>query len=175
MTFPIRPSLRTLAPGPARIARETPFLGQSQGLDVQFPGDGRSGLAELLARGFGWRIAVAPTLRLGEGSLVPDIAGWRQGRWSGVSSAGGFDLAPDWVCEIREAQAPCTDPAEGRARYAAQGVEWLWSVDRPARRLQAFAFFRGAWTLFATLGAGDDLRIAPFREIDLPPGALWAA
>jgi Uma2 family endonuclease len=175
MTVPIRPSLRTIAPSPARIARETHSPGRSRDFGAPLPGGARSELATRLACGSGWRIAVAPTLRLGGGSLVPDIAGWRPGRWSGASDAGGFELAPDWVCEIRQAQGPCCDPAEGRARYAAQGIDWLWSVDRRARRLEAFAFFRGAWTLFATLGAGDDLRVAPFREIDLPPGALWEA
>lgn len=168
MTLPIRQAPNRPSDA-ARIIRKRPP-------SLESPSRGAAGvrrdLPARLACAPGWRIVVAPELRLSGGILVPDVAGWRPGRWT-PASAGALDLPPDWVCEVRGARGEGPDPAERRARYAAQGIDWLWSVDRRARRLEAFAFFRGAWTLFATLAEGDVLRVAPFREIELPPAAVW--
>lgn len=168
MTLSIRQALNPPS-DVARIARKRPLS-----LDASSRGVAgvRRDLPARLACAPGWRIVVAPELRLGGGLFVPHIAGWRPGRWA-PASAGVLDLPPDWVCEVRSARGKGPDPAERRGRYAAQGIDWLWSVDRQARRLEAFAFFRGAWTQFAALAEGDELRVAPFREIELPPAAVW--
>ena len=53
----------------------------------------------------GWWILDEPELHLGEGILVPDIAGWRRERMPKLLTGAYFTLAPDWV---REALSPST-------------------------------------------------------------------
>src|SRR6266496_3007123 len=49
--------------------------------------------------GGGW-ILDEPELHFGQNVLVPDLAGWRRERMPTVPDVAGFELAPDWVCEV---------------------------------------------------------------------------
>ncbi|MFO1210205.1 MAG: Uma2 family endonuclease [Amaricoccus sp.] len=120
-----------------------------------------------------WWFASGPELHLGEDVLVPHVASWRRRRMSTFPDMPAIELAPDWVCEILS-PANCAFAADGKhATYAAHGIGHLWVVDPEARRVEAFALSRGAWTLAGSAQGDDPVSLPPFDATAFPLSALW--
>ncbi len=122
----------------------------------------------------GWWILDEPELHLGSDILVPDLAGWRRERMPELPETAGFELAPDWVCEILSPSTLSKDRALKMPKYARYGVSWLWFIDPQARLLEAYELRAGAWTLIDTLADDQTVRIRPFDATEFDLDALWA-
>jgi len=53
-------------------------------------------------------------------------------------------------------------------------VRHAWLVDPVARTLEVLRLEGGRWTVVATHGASEVVRVEPFDAIELELGALWA-
>lgn len=65
----------------------------------------------------GWWILDEPELHLGEGVVVPDLAGWRRRRMPRLPETAWFELAPDWACEVVSPSTVRIDRLEKRDIY----------------------------------------------------------
>jgi Uma2 family endonuclease len=121
----------------------------------------------------GWVILVEPELHLANDILVPDIAGWRRERMPEIPDVAGFELAPDWICEVL---SPTTalDRAEKLPIYARHDVQHAWLVDPRGQTLEVFKLFSRQWLLLGTYRDHVKVRAEPFDAIELDLGALWA-
>ena len=122
----------------------------------------------------GWVILDEPELHLGADVLVPDLAGWRRERMPEVPDTSGFELAPDWLCEVLSPSTAATDRVEKMPIYARESVRHLWLVDPIARTLEAYELASGRWTLAGTWRDDARARVAPFAEVEIELAALWA-
>jgi Uma2 family endonuclease len=123
----------------------------------------------------GWVILDELELHLHGDVVVPDLAGWRRARMPEIPDATAFELAPDWVCEVLSPSTSAIDRAEKMPIYARERVGHAWLVDPIARTLEAYVLDEAA--RWVQLGAWRDesrVRAAPFAEVELELGALWA-
>jgi Uma2 family endonuclease len=90
-----------------------------------------------------------------------------------LSGCGFFELAPDWVCEVRSPSTRRLDLTDKRTIYSEAGVGHLWFVDPIARTLEAFALRGGAWVLLAAVKDDEEVKLPPFEAVRFPLGALW--
>lgn len=122
----------------------------------------------------GWVILIEPELHLGEHVLVPDLAGWRRERMPEMPQIVGFELAPDWVCEVLSPSTVARDRVRKLPIYAAQKVHHAWLVDANARTLEVFRLDGESWRLVGTWEGDARVRAEPFDAIELELGGLWA-
>src|SRR5690606_30130204 len=87
----------------------------------------------------GWVILDEPELHLGGDVLVPDLAGWRRERMPEIPDAAGFELAPDWVCEVLSPSTEAVDRAQKVRLYAREGVAHVWLLNPRGRTLEVLA------------------------------------
>ena len=121
----------------------------------------------------GWIILDEPELHLRGDVLVPDIAGWRRERMPELPNAAGFELAPDWVCEMLSPGNTVHDRQRKMPIYAREQVRHLWLGDPREQTLETYRLESGRWSLLATY-AGDALvRAEPFDAVELELGAMW--
>ena len=121
----------------------------------------------------GWWIVDEPELHFAQDVLVPDIAGWRRERMPVMRRVPFFTLAPDWVCEVLSPSTRNLDRNRKREIYAREGVGHVWLVDPAARTLEAFARRDGDWVLLGQYFGTEQVRVAPFEELELDLAVLW--
>lgn len=148
-----------------RYARASLFLARHIGGAFDFD-DGGPG---------GWWILVEPGIELPRAPEVsPDVAGWRRARMPEPPPEGEpIRLAPDWVCEVPSPSNRRWEVLRKFPFYARVGVPWLWVVDPPARTVDVRELRDGAWSVQATLGDEERVRVAPFGEIEIPLARMW--
>ena len=122
----------------------------------------------------GWWILAEPELHLGADVLVPDIAGWQCERMPRLPETAYFPIVPDWVCEVLSLSTALLDRTRKLRIYAREGVRHAWLVDPVARTLEVLRLEGGRWTVVATHGASEVVRVEPFDAIEMELGALWA-
>jgi Uma2 family endonuclease len=122
----------------------------------------------------GWIILDEPELHLHGDVLVPDLAGWRRERMPELPDATGFELAPDWVCEVLSPSTAAIDRVEKMPIYACERVADLWLVDPIARTLEALRLESGRWSVLGTWRDDARVRVEPFEAFELDLAGLWA-
>ena len=122
----------------------------------------------------GWILLDEPELHLHGDVVVPDLAGWRRERMPELPDTAGFDLPPDWVCEVLSPSTEAVDRAEKMPIYLREGVAWVWLVDPIARTLEAFQAESGRWVVLGTWRDEAHVRVAPFDAFELELAGLWA-
>lgn len=70
----------------------------------------------------GWVILVEPELHLAHDILVPDLAGWRRDRMPEIPDVVGFELPPDWICEVLSPSTAALDRTAKLPIYARHQV-----------------------------------------------------
>ncbi len=128
---------------------------------------GRSGAGE-------WVILIEPELHLAQDILVPDLAGWRRERMPEMPHVAGFELAPDWICEMLSPSTATMDRADKLPIYARHQVVHAWLVDPLAKTLEVFRLTQQRWLLLDTYRDGAKVRAEPFDAIELELSMLWA-
>lgn len=121
----------------------------------------------------GWWILFEPELHLGGDILVPDLAGWRIERMPELPKTAGFELAPDWICEVVSPSSKRHDRIRKMPKYAAAGVTWLWLVDPLEQTLEAYRLEGTRWLLLGAWGGADVARVEPFDAIELDLTGWW--
>ena len=121
----------------------------------------------------GWWLLIEPELHLGDDVLVPDLAGWRRTRLTGMPEQAFFTQAPDWVCETLSPSTERIDRGKKLAIYAREGVAHLWLLNPVAETLEAYRLEQGRWTLLVTHAGDVAARIEPFDAVELELWRLW--
>lgn len=121
----------------------------------------------------GWIILVEPEIRLGEHTMVPDLAGWRNERYPADEPYNWISVAPDWVCEILSPRTAMIDKMEKMPIYAQYGVPYCWLIDPIAKTLDVFVLEGGRWVVSGFYVEDAKARAVPFDEIELAMSDLW--
>jgi len=85
----------------------------------------------------------------------------------------GFELAPDWVCEVLSPRTAKTDRVDKMPIYARLGITHLWLVDPDLRMLEAYENREGKWLLLTTLEGDDAVAVPPFDAVSFSLATLW--
>ncbi|MFP2928635.1 Uma2 family endonuclease [Pyxidicoccus sp. 3LG] len=121
----------------------------------------------------GWLILFEPRLHLSGDVLEPDLAGWRRERLPEVPDAVGWELAPDWLCEVLSPSTEALDRNRKMAVYAREGVKHVWLVDPHAQTLEVYRLGGGDWRLLGTHTGNAAVRAEPFDALPLKLTSLW--
>ena len=100
----------------------------------------------------GWWILFEPELHFRRDVLVPDLAGWRRERMPTVPDVAGFELAPDWACEVISPSTGEIDRGRKMRVYARERVGHLWIVDPILRTLEVYRLEDGRWIVASKPG-----------------------
>ncbi len=122
----------------------------------------------------GWILLDEPELRLGDDTLVPDIAGWRVARMPAVPDVAAIEIPPDWVCEVLSPGTSRLDRRHKRPVYAAHGVGHLWFLDPIERSLEVFALRDANWVLLSVFADDERVQAEPFEDFEIDLSHLWA-
>jgi Uma2 family endonuclease len=115
-----------------------------------------------------------PELHLAADIIVPDLAGWRRDRISGVDVAGAFiTLPPDWVCEVLSASTEAIDRSDKMDIYAREAVKHAWLVDPIDKTLEVYALENGRWTRVRVARGDTTVRAEPFEALELALQSFW--
>jgi Uma2 family endonuclease len=87
---------------------------------------------------------------------------------------GGFELAPDWVCEVLSPSTTSTDRADKMPIFAAEHVGDAWLVDPLLRTLEVHRLDGATYRVIGVWRDSAVIRAEPFDAVDLELGALWA-
>jgi Uma2 family endonuclease len=125
----------------------------------------------------GWVVIVEPEIKLGENILVPDLAGWKSGRFPFDEDTNWISVAPDWVCEILSPRTAILDKTLKMPVYALYGVAYAWGIDPMAMKtLDVYRLEQGGWwRLLGSYGEHDKVRAEPFDQIEINLDDLWIA
>lgn len=127
----------------------------------------------------GWVIIHEPELHLGRRPdiLVPDLGGWREGRFPGSSDDDDafFTEAPDWVCEVLSDRTARIDRMKKVPIFAREKVAHVWIADPRDKTVEVLRLGAdGGYTLVGTFGGDSDPVVAePFDAVPIPAAALW--
>jgi len=121
----------------------------------------------------GWWILPEPELHFGQNVLVPDLAGWRRERMPTVPDVAGFQLAPDWVCEVISPSTGEIDRGRKMRVYARERVGHLWIVDPILRTLEVYRLEDGRWVVASTHAGTEQIRAEPFEAVPLDMRRWW--
>lgn len=121
----------------------------------------------------GWVFFVEPEIKFGDDWLVPDIAGWRRRRLSGLPDRNFFEIVPDWVCEILSGSTEKRDRTLKMRIYGNAAVPHIWLIDPRLQILEAFANDDRRWTKVGDWNSDDLVSAPPFDAINFSLGDLW--
>ncbi len=121
----------------------------------------------------GWIFLDETEIRLGEDTVVPDLAGWKKERFPTELEHNWIPVAPDWVCEVLSPSSFRNDKVRKMPIYAHHGVGHIWLIDPVAMTMDAFKLESGRWSLLASFSENDKVRVEPFQEIEISLGDLW--
>ncbi len=121
----------------------------------------------------GWIFLDETEIRLGEDTVVPDLAGWKKERFPTELEHNWIPVAPDWVCEVLSPSSFRNDKVRKMPIYAHHGVGHIWLIDPVAMTMDAFKLESGRWSLLASISENDKVRVEPFQEIEISLGDLW--
>lgn len=121
----------------------------------------------------GWMILFEPRIRFGEEIRVPDLAGWRVERWTGVPRRGPMPIAPDWICEVLSGSTETEDRTRKMPLYARAQVANLWLINPEPRTLEVYRRDDDGWLLLGTHADDAKVRAEPFDAIAIDLSLLW--
>lgn len=121
----------------------------------------------------GWIILYEPEIRLGDHTLVPDIAGWKKERLPKPPKENWISVPPDWVCEILSPGTERIDRKKKMPIYAEFGILHLWLIDPAEKTFESYRLESGKWLLLAVYGDDDKVRAEPFDAIEIDLSNLW--
>jgi Uma2 family endonuclease len=143
------------------------FTSSSLGSELQFPFQrGRGGPG-------GWVILDDPELHLGPHVVVPDLAGWRKERVTGLLHDHHVRVHPDWVCEVLSPRSARIDRIKKMRIFAEHGVPYAWLVDPLSKTLEVYGLELGRWVVLGMYGDDEKVRAEPFVEVELDLANLW--
>jgi Uma2 family endonuclease len=121
----------------------------------------------------GWCVLPEPELHFGADVLVPDLAGWRRGRFTVAADVVGITVVPDWICEVLSPSTARADRVLKMPVYARAGVGTTWIVDPALRTIEVFRLENGRWVVAGLHAGAEPLRAEPCSAVELRPAAWW--
>ncbi len=122
----------------------------------------------------GWIFIVEPEIILGKHIMVPDVAGWKSGRFPREEETNPISAVPDWVCEILSSpKGELCDRSEKMPIYARYGIPHAWLINPTIQSLEAYRLEHGRWSTLGVFGERQRAPIEPFAEIELDLGEFW--
>ncbi len=122
----------------------------------------------------GWVILVEVEIKLGEHTMVPDLAGWKKERFPTDLGHNWIPVAPDWVCEVLSPSTFRNDKVRKMPLYARHGIGHIWLIDPAAMTMDAFKLGSDCgWLLLGSFAENDKVRAEPFQEIEINLEDLW--
>ncbi len=121
----------------------------------------------------GWRILDEPEIRLGDHTLVPDIAGWKKERLPKPPKENWISVPPDWICEILSPGTERIDRKKKMPIYAEFGIPHLWLINPAEKTFESYRLESGKWLLLAVYCDDDKVRAEPFDAIEIDLSNLW--
>lgn len=126
----------------------------------------------------GWTILDEPELHLGleddRDVVVPDIAGWREGRLMEESDEPAFITAvPGWLCEVLSPSTARVDRMKKMPIYAREKIGHVWLADPQERVVEVFRFAAEKFLLVGAYGGDEPIRAEPFEEVEIAPAFVW--
>ena len=121
----------------------------------------------------GWWILFEPELHFRRDVLVPDLAGWRRERMPTMPDVVGFELVPDWACEVISPSTGEIDRGRKMRVYARERVGHLWIVDPIFRTLEVYRLENGRWVVASTHGGTEQVHAEPFEALALDMRRWW--
>ena len=121
----------------------------------------------------GWIFITEPEIQLGEHTLVPDLAGWKNERFPREEEQNAISVPPDWICEILSPGTVRNDRVRKMPKYAKFEVQYIWLIEPIAKTLEAFRLEAGRWVLLGFYTENDKVRSEPFHELEFNLGDLW--
>jgi Uma2 family endonuclease len=123
----------------------------------------------------GWVIRYEPELHLErEGSVIPDLAGWREERAPEEDNEeAAYFTAPDWVCEVLSRSTAKWDRYTKLPLYEFHRVGHVWIVDPIGRQIEVFANGPRGFAPAITVRGEEAVRLAPFEATELPLSRIW--
>lgn len=125
----------------------------------------------------GWTLLDEPELHLGPEPdiLVPDLAGWRDGRLIDKEDVDEpfITIVPDWVCEVLSPGTRRTDRMKKMPIFAREKVGHVWLADPAERSIEVFRYGGPGFTLVGTYGGDDAIRAEPFEAVEIAPDFVW--
>jgi len=121
----------------------------------------------------GWVILIEPEIKLGEHTMVPDLAGWKEERYPYEEPHNWISVAPDWVCEVLSPDTRRLDRMRKMPIYAQYEVPYLWLIDPIDTTLEVFRLKEGEWVISGLCEGDARIRAVPFIEIEINLSDLW--
>ncbi len=121
----------------------------------------------------GWIILDEVEIKLGEDTIVPDLAGWRKDRFPKNLEHNWIEVVPDWVCEVLSPRTALRDRTGKAIIYAEHRVGHLWLVDPLNMTLEVFRLESNHLVPAGVFGGKEKARLEPFVEIEINLGDLW--
>ena len=125
----------------------------------------------------GWTILVEPEIHLGAEPdiLVPDLAGWREGRLVDREDLDEpfITVVPDWLCEVLSPGTRRIDRMKKMPIYAREKVSHVWLADPEEHSIEVFRYAGTGFALVGTYGGEDPIRAEPFEAVEIPPAFVW--
>ncbi len=121
----------------------------------------------------GWIFIVEPELHLGPHVIVPDIAGWKIERSSGIAEKAWIETSPDWLCEVLSPSTEKYDRHEKQRIYATYEVGHIWHVNPITRLLEVYARQGRNWLLTQSFADQETVSAPPFESLTFNLGLLW--
>jgi Uma2 family endonuclease len=153
----------TPRPSPKHVYT-TSTLGMKVGSRYQFGEGGGPG---------GWVILVEPEVRLGEETVVPDLAGWKKERYPRAVETNWISIPPDWACEVLSPGTMRTDKIKKMPLYGRHDVGYIWLIDPIAKTLEVFRLEARRWVVASVHAEDDRVRAEPFQEIEFSLNDIW--
>jgi Uma2 family endonuclease len=121
----------------------------------------------------GWVILYEVEIKLGEDTIVPDLAGWRKERFPKKLEHNWIEVVPDWVCEVLSPRTALRDRTDKTSIYAEHRVGHLWLVDPLNMTVEVFRLESNHLVPVGVFGGKEKVRLEPFVEIEINLGDLW--
>lgn len=121
----------------------------------------------------GWIVIIEPEIKLGEHTMVPDLAGWKEERYPDEEPYNWISVPPDWVCEMLSPATRRLDRMEKMPIYAQYEVSYLWLADPVEKTLEVFRLKEGEWVVTRLFTDDARVRAEPFTEIEINLSDLW--
>ena len=115
----------------------------------------------------GWWIGAEVDIEFSPNDLVrPDLAGWRQERFSQPPRTRPVKLSPDWICEIISQSNRKRDVVEKHNLYHRFGISHYWQLDPESQTLTVLGHEPDGYKVLLVASGMQPIRAAPFEQFE---------
>lgn len=121
----------------------------------------------------GWVFVHEPSVDCVGDVRVPDLGGWRLGRYAVVEEGGLYRVVPDWTCDVLSQFEKAKVRARKLPLYARSGVQHVWLVDPIERMVEVYRLDGSSYRYVRTAVESEVVALEPFDAVELDLSLLW--